>query len=111
MRLYKEPVYAKKSSISWLLRTQQPHPFNISGGERQLLALGNALMHKPELIFFDEPFAGFDEENTKIIVDELLKLKQQQIAMLLVEHKTTFNSFAEKELIMDLGKLIIKYNE
>jgi len=81
-------------------------PFNLSGGERQLLALGNALMHKPKLILFDEPFAGLDEANTKIMIDELLKLKQQKIAMLIVEHKQTFNTFADKELKMYLGKLI-----
>jgi branched-chain amino acid transport system ATP-binding protein len=79
-------------------------PFNLSGGERQLLALGIALMHKPKLILFDEPFAGLDEANTKIIVDELLKLKQ--IGLLIVEHKKTFNTFANKELVIYLGKLI-----
>lgn len=81
-------------------------PFNLSGGERQLLALGNALMHKPKLILFDEPFAGLDEANTKIIVNELLKLKEQQISMLIVEHKETFTSFVDNKHKMHLGKLI-----
>lgn len=81
-------------------------PFNLSGGERQLLALGNALMHEPKLILFDELFAGLDEENTKLIVEELLKLKHQQIAMLIVEHKKKINSFADRELVINLGKLV-----
>jgi len=81
-------------------------PFNLSGGERQLLALGNALMHKPKLILFDEPFAGLDEENTKIMVDALLKLQQQKIGMLIVEHKKTLNSYANRSHEMYLGKLI-----
>ena len=81
-------------------------PFNLSGGERQMLALGNALMHKPRLILFDEPFAGLDEGNTKIMINELLKLKEQKISMLIVEHKKTLNAFATKELRMYLGKLI-----
>ncbi|MBI4646717.1 MAG: ATP-binding cassette domain-containing protein, partial [Bacteroidia bacterium] len=80
-------------------------PFNLSGGERQLLALGNALMHKPKLILFDEPFAGLDDANTKIIVDELLKLKEQKIGMLIVEHKLIFDKFADKVLKMELGKI------
>lgn len=41
-------------------------PFNMSGGERQLIALGIALIHQPKLIMFDEPFAGIDEANTKM---------------------------------------------
>ncbi|MCX6249620.1 MAG: ATP-binding cassette domain-containing protein [Bacteroidetes bacterium] len=81
-------------------------PFNLSGGERQLLALGNALMHKPRFILFDEPFSGLDQAKTKIMVDELLQLKQQQISMLVVEHKKIFNTFADKEFKLDLGKLI-----
>ncbi len=92
--------------LPYLYDYRKHTPFHLSGGERQLLALGNALMHKPKLILFDEPFAGLDKANTKIIVGELLKLKQQHIEMLLVEHKTTFNSFADKELLMYLGKLI-----
>jgi branched-chain amino acid transport system ATP-binding protein len=81
-------------------------PFNLSGGERQMLALGNALMHKPKLILFDEPFAGFDEPNTQIMIDELLKLKKQKISILIVEHKKTLNAYIDKELRMYLGKLI-----
>jgi ABC-type branched-subunit amino acid transport system ATPase component len=81
-------------------------PFNLSGGERQILALGNALMHKPKLILFDEPFIGLDEDNAQIILNKLLILKQQQISMLIVEHKKTFNSYADKERNMYLGKLI-----
>ncbi len=81
-------------------------PFSLSGGERQMLALGNALMHKPKLILFDEPFTGLDEANTKIMIEELLKLKKQKISMLIVEHKNIITDFIDKELKMYLGKLI-----
>ena len=97
-----QEVYQQLNLNAYQNRT----PFNLSGGERQLLALGNALMHKPKLVLFDEPFAGLDEANTKIMLDELLKFKQQKIAMLIVEHKQTFNNFADRKLKMDLGRLI-----
>jgi len=92
--------------LSSLLEYQNRTPFNLSGGERQLLALGNALMHKPKLILFDEPSAGLDEANTKVMVDKLLKLKEQNISMLIVEHKKTFNEYADKENSIYLGKII-----
>lgn len=81
-------------------------PFNLSGGERQMLALGNALMHKPKLILFDEPFSGLDETNTQIIIDELLKLKKQNVSILIVEHKKTLNTHIDRELRMYLGKIL-----
>jgi len=97
-----EDVYKLPKLFKYKTRT----PFNLSGGERQMLALGNALMHKPKLILFDEPFAGLDESNTKIMVDELMKLKKQKVSLLIVEHKETFNTYADKILKMNLGKLI-----
>jgi branched-chain amino acid transport system ATP-binding protein len=81
-------------------------PFNLSGGERQLLALGIALMHKPSILLFDEPFAGMDAANTEIMVQELLKLKKNNISILIVEHKKSFATYADKEIKMYLGKLL-----
>lgn len=81
-------------------------PFDLSGGERQLLALGNALMHKPKLILFDEPFAGLDKENENIVREELIKLKKQNISMLIVEHLTTMNIYADKLITMKDGQII-----
>jgi branched-chain amino acid transport system ATP-binding protein len=98
----KQEVY----QLPHLYELRNSTPFNLSGGERQMLALGNALMHKPKLILFDEPFAGLDEVNTKIMTDELLKLKEQQISMLIVEHKKALNTYVDNELKMYLGKLI-----
>jgi branched-chain amino acid transport system ATP-binding protein len=96
-----EDVYKLPDLYDYRKRT----PFNLSGGERQLLALGIGLMHKPKLILFDEPLAGLDETNTKVMIGELLKLKEEKISMLIVEHKETINSFSDKKLKMYLGKI------
>jgi branched-chain amino acid transport system ATP-binding protein len=97
-----DEVYQLPSLKNFRNRT----PFNLSAGERQLLALGNALMHKPRLLLFDEPYSGLDELNAQIISNELLKLKQQNISMLIVEHKETQIQFVDKKLKMYLGKII-----
>jgi branched-chain amino acid transport system ATP-binding protein len=96
-----EKVYKLPKLYEFRNRT----PFNLSGGERQLLALGIGLIHKPKLILFDEPFAGLDVSNSEIMSKELQKIKTQKIAMLIVEHKKSFNSFADKTLNMYLGKI------
>jgi len=96
-----QEVYQLTNLFKYRNRT----PFNLSGGERQLLALGNALMHRPKLILFDEPFAGLDEVNTQLMMNELLKLKNEKISMLIVEHKKTTNYLIDRVLNMYLGKL------
>ena len=79
-------------------------PFSLSGGERQLLAFGMALIHKPKLILFDEPLAGLDKANTKIIMDEIFHLNEKQnIGFLIVEHRRKISS--DKILKLNLGKL------
>jgi len=79
-------------------------PFNLSGGEKKLLAFGMALIHTPKLISFDEPIAGLDKVNTKIIIDKIFQLNEKQnIGFLTVEHRK--NIMANKILKLKLGKL------
>jgi branched-chain amino acid transport system ATP-binding protein len=95
-------------NIDKLKQFEYRTPFNMSGGERQLVALGNALMHKPELIMFDEPFAGLDNQNTNLILQEILRLnKVDKIAFLIVEHIKSFpDNFFNRNIHITLGKII-----
>lgn len=62
-------------------------PFNMSGGEKQLLCCGMALMHNPKLILFDEPLAGLSDPNIKNILGVLDEVKKAGKALLIVEHQ------------------------
>ena len=63
---------------------------NLSGGEQQMLAIGRALMTNPKLLIMDEPSEGL----APVIVDQLIdfcqKLKQTDMALVLVEQNLTF---------------------
>jgi branched-chain amino acid transport system ATP-binding protein len=105
----KEDLGQREEEVIQLLNLEKYRnvtPFNLSGGERQLLALGIALIHKPKLILFDEPLGGLDKTNTESLIKIILKLKELNVGMLIVEHKKTLNVFASKEYKMYLGKLI-----
>jgi branched-chain amino acid transport system ATP-binding protein len=57
----------------------------LSGGERQMLAMGRALMAKPKLLMLDEPSLGLAPQIIKEIFRIIVELKQTGVAILLVE--------------------------
>jgi len=79
-------------------------PFNLSGGERQLLAFGNALVHSPRLMLLDEPFAGVDADKSATFVDCLKTLHGNGVTFVIVEHKKELlEGIANKTIEMELG--------
>jgi len=52
--------------------------------------LGCCLANKPVLLLLDEPIAGIDKDNKKIIKDIILKLKNEEITILQIEHDMEF---------------------
>jgi len=79
-------------------------PFHLSGGEKQLLAFGNALVHSPKLALLDEPFAGVDAENSEILCGCVADLKKKSVTFIIVEHKKRLlGDIVDKEIELELG--------
>jgi branched-chain amino acid transport system ATP-binding protein len=57
----------------------------LSGGERQMLAIGRAMMAKPELLMLDEPSLGLAPRIVKEILQIVSELRTSGISVLLVE--------------------------
>jgi energy-coupling factor transport system ATP-binding protein len=66
------------------------HPYDLSGGERQLLALCRALNSRPRLLILDEPSKGLDPDRKAMLADLIRSLKESGTTILLVSHDVDF---------------------
>lgn len=68
------------------------HPYDLSGGEAQRVALAKVLLLSPKLLFLDEPTKGMDACYKKRFGELLGKLKEQGVTILLISHDVEFSA-------------------
>ncbi|HEY4788308.1 MAG TPA: ABC transporter ATP-binding protein [Bacteroidales bacterium] len=81
---------------------------NLSGGQRQRLALGVALLNKPQLLLLDEPTTGLDPNARREIWHILLQLKKElNTSLILTTHYMEEAEFlCDRIIIMDQGLIL-----
>jgi len=79
----------------------------LSGGERQMLAIGRSLMMGPSVLLMDEPTEGLDPLMVGYVENILKKLKESGLGILLVEQNLySALALADRVLIMETGALV-----
>jgi branched-chain amino acid transport system ATP-binding protein len=88
---------------------RRQHAFSLSGGERQMLVIGRALMARPRLLLLDEPSLGL----APLVVAQIMALlrrlcDESKITVLLVEQNArSALSVAEKGVVLNLGSVVV----
>ena len=78
-----------------------------SGGMKRRVNIGIALLHKPKVIYMDEPTVGIDPQSRRSILDSVLKLKQEGTTVLYTTHyMEEAQELSDHIAIMDQGKMI-----
>ena len=81
----------------------------LSGGEQQMLAIGRALMAKPELMLMDEPSMGLAPLLVKEIFEIIKDINSRGTTILLVEQNANMAlSVADKEYVIETGEIVLK---
>lgn len=81
----------------------------LSGGEQQMLAIGRALMARPQLVLLDEPSIGLAPLLVKAIFEAIGMLRQQGRTVLLVEQNARMAlRLADRAYVMELGRVTLE---
>lgn len=83
------------------------YPSTLSGGEKQRVAIARAIIHKPKVLFADEPTASLDSTKSRDVMKLLRDLtKKLNLTTLMVTHDEELLSYADTVIKMSDGKVL-----
>lgn len=101
-----------KESVDFALDTigirdlKDAYPFELSGGEKQKVAIASVLSVKPKILVLDEPSSELDANGRKMVFDTLEKLKNDGMTIILVEHNLDDSyKLLDRLAVLDNGKI------
>ena len=82
-------------------------PSQLSGGEKQRVAMARALINEPDLIFLDEPTGNLDNHTSKEVINYLNACTNEfKSSIIVATHDPEFRDFSDKILTMDSGVFV-----
>ena len=83
------------------------YPLQLSGGEQQRVALARAFIHRPKILFADEPTGNLDAETSAPIVEMLFRLNREAgTTLVLVTHDPALAAKARRVVAMSGGRIV-----
>lgn len=115
LNITRETIFSEINNLSMFLGINHLLSCNyhdLSGGEKQLVCLGCALITKPKLIILDEAFSMVDEFYKTKIFDILIKInKEYNTTILNITHDIEETIYSDKIILIDKGNIILNSNK
>lgn len=100
--------------VTWALAAtglnllRQCNPVELSGGQKQCVAIASMLAMKPKVLVLDEPTASLDVPNTRLVMNALYQLiKNYGMTIVLIEHHLDESTnLANRAVLMEAGQII-----
>lgn len=78
------------------------YPYELSGGEKQRVAIGRALINNPNVILADEPTGNLDPKTTEDVINLLLKIKKKyNKTVIIVTHDMEIGTYCDRMIKID----------
>lgn len=92
-------------SMAKLTKPLQASAEELSGGEKQRLALARIMLMDPEVLLLDEPSAALDEDTEKVVINSIVDFaKSKGISLIMVTHsKSVANNFGDTVITIQKG--------
>ncbi|MDX1924763.1 MAG: amino acid ABC transporter ATP-binding protein [Rickettsiaceae bacterium] len=81
-------------------------PSDLSGGQKQKVAVARSMMTNPEVIIFDEPTSALDPESIKDLVSIIEDLRKNITIIIVTHHLSFAKKLADQIIFMDQGKIL-----
>ena len=87
-------------------------PHQLSGGEKQRVAICRAVINDPKIIFADEPTGNLDSENGRAVLDLLVEFqKERRTTLVLVTHSREIAEMADRVIVLKDGRIARTKND
>lgn len=83
-------------------------PFELSGGQKQKVAIASVIAMRPKILLLDEPTSSLDPLSAKNLIDSILELnRRERLTIMISEHRLELLlPYADRFIIMDRGEII-----